>query len=268
MKLIQFIEKNKKAIYASLFCIFMISIIFIWLLYSKTLANINTPWSKNISFSTLKLDENAYGQTEFDAGRINLKPILDKDIETKLDNVIYIDFRVGGNKENDAIEPIYDISLVDLKIDCDLLNPYLKWKLLKNGEELSHGNLDYHFDTIKNGRLVLTPIQEDLKDYNEDKSQYDYYQFYLWISDSCQEEDITKCIGYETQEQLTNKQISGKIEVELYTQTKVELIRTPSEELDTTTCITAISDIATDNETDNIDKIDEQNEEVESKVEN
>lgn len=237
MKIIEFIDKNKKVIYASLFCIFLVSVIFIWLLYSKTLANMNNPWSKNVNFNTLKLDEEAYGYTSFDAGRISLKPILDKDVETKLDNVIYISFRVGGNADNDAEEPIYDIALSDLKIDCNLLSPYLKWKLIKNGKELSHGSLDYHFDTIKKNRLVLTDTQEDLIPYNDDKSQYDYYQFYLWISDSCQEEDITKCPGYETQENLLNKQISGKIEVELYSKTKIDLVRTPSDVLDVTTCI-------------------------------
>ena len=65
----------------------------------------------------------------------------------------------------------------------------------------------------------------------------DYYQFYLWISDSCQEEDISLCHDSVSQENLVGKKISGKVEVELYSEMNTQLIRTPSDVLDTSTCI-------------------------------
>ena len=73
--------------------------------------------------------------------------------------------------------------------------------------------------------------------YNEDKTKYDKYEFYMWLSDSCQEDDLEKCLNQKDQSYLMQKQLKGKIEVELYTENKKELIRTPSEELDASTCI-------------------------------
>ena len=240
MRWLDYFHEHRKVVYTFLFGVFLISIIFIYMLYSNSLASFNHPFTKNTSFSILKLDEEAYGDTFFDSGNVSFRTILDKDIFTNYQNVIMIDFWVGGHSTNDTVDPVYDIALQDLKLDCDLLSPYLKWKLFKNGEELSNGSFDYHFDTIDKGRLVLTPIQQDLKPYSLDKKTYDYYQFYLWLSDSCQEEDITKCQGYESQTQLLGKKISGKIEVELYSQKRVPLVRHPSDVLDTTTCISSL----------------------------
>ena len=237
LKIVTYFQKHKNSVYIGLILVLFISIVFIWLLYSQTLADMNRPFVKNTTFSTLKLDEEAYGNTEFNASNVEFRTILDKDVASKFDNVIYITFRVGGYQDNDAVDPVYDIALQDLKVDCNLLSPYLKWKLLKNGEELSAGSFDYHYDTIKDGRLVLTPIQQDLKDFSLNKSDYDYYQFYLWLSDSCQEEDLALCSNVQTQENLLGKKLSGKIEVELYSQSKNAVVRNPSDEIDRTTCI-------------------------------
>ena len=210
---------------------------FIYFSYFKTFADFTNPFVKNTSFSTLKLDEDAYGSNVFDTSGLDFRPILDKDVDASNDNVIMISFWVGGNKDNNATNPVYDIALQDLNVDCNLLSPYLKWKLIKNGIELSNGSLDYHFDTIKKGRLVLTPIQQELVSYSENKNSYDYYQFYLWISDSCQEDDILLCHDKVTQDDLMGKKISGKVEVELYSDMNVPLVRTPSDELDVSTCV-------------------------------
>ena len=156
-------------------------------------------------------------------------------------NIIKIDFSVAGDKGNtQEKEVIYDIALVDLKIDCELLSPYLKWRLVKNGEEISEGSFDYQFDTITNGRLVLTKYQENLPKYNEEKNGYDNYTFYMWISDSCQD-DLAVCNKKEIIDQtnLLNRKSSGKIEVELNTGSKQRLIRSPRTTLDETTCIKA-----------------------------
>lgn len=196
----------------------------------------------------LRIDEEAYGMTQFDSSNLNLKPIIDQNVEVSLNNIIYIDFYVGGDKTNSATNIVYDIALVDLEVDCDLLSPYLKWKLIKNGEEISNGSFDYRFDTIANGRLVLTTIQQDLKDYNEDKRTYDYYQFYIWISDSCQSGNISDCLfGVEDQSSLLNRKLKGKVEVELYANSKEVLIRKPSDTLHVDTCNSKDGDIDAEN---------------------
>lgn len=194
--------------------------------------------AKSFSSEIILIDEAAYGKTNFDSSNLDLIPILDKNIETNNNNVIKIEFNIGGSKKSNINNIVYDIALVDLKLNCELLSPYVKWKLIKNQTETYEGSLDYKFDTINNGRLVLTPIQQNLKEYNEDKNTYDHYEFYLWLSDSCQEEDLTKCINIaEDQSNLLNKKISGKIEVELYKESKKELVRTPSEVLDLKNCM-------------------------------
>ncbi|MEE3343862.1 MAG: hypothetical protein VZS44_07220 [Bacilli bacterium] len=186
--------------------------------------------------ATIKIDEEAYGDTEFDASNIKLIPILDNEVEIKSDNVIRIDFKVGGNQENsDKIDIIYDLALNELELDCDLISPYVKWKLIKNNEEISTGSLDYKFDTIKDGRLVLTNTQQDLVAYSEDKTDYDNYTFYMWLSDNCQE-DLSQCKNMEEQTNLLNKKLKGKIEIELNTGAKLELKRYPSEELNKEIC--------------------------------
>ena len=188
--------------------------------------------------ATIKIDEEAYGQTEFDASNLSFIPILDNEVETKSDNVIRIDFRVGGDKNNsDKNEIIYDIALNDIKLDCKLISPYVKWKLLKNDEIISSGSLDNKFDTIRDGRLVLTNIQQDLVKYSENKSDYDRYTFFMWISDNCQT-DLDKCKNLPDQTEITNRKISGKIEIELNTGAKVELIRHPSNEINADMCST------------------------------
>ena len=192
---------------------------------------------KNVSTELVGIDEEAYGNNVFDNSNLVFSPILDKDVNKINKNVIYIDFRVGGNKENDDEANVYDIALMDLEVDCELLSPYLKWKLLKNGMLISEGSLDYKFDTIKKGRLVLTPIQQDLKKYSEDKNTYDYYEFYMWVSDSLQSENLLEYEKQELQNNLINKKLKGKIEVQLYGSAKKELVREPSEVLDTNTCI-------------------------------
>ena len=180
----------------------------------------------------IEIDEEAYGDTAFDSTNLKLIPILDKDVEISSDNVIRIDFRVGGGKDNSLKDDIiYNIALNDLKLDCDLISPYLKWKLIKNNNVISTGTLDYKFDTIKDGRIILTNTEEDLVKYSDNKNDYDKYTFYMWLSDSCQDE-LGKCTNIIDQTYLTNKKISGKIEVEISTGQKQTLQRNPSDILD------------------------------------
>ena len=215
-------------------------IVFALLIIGVTYALQSSSLAFQTSTALIQIDETAYGNTSFDSSNLEFKPILDSAVETSTNNVIKIEFKVGGAETNNANNIIYDIALNDLKVNCSLLSPYIKWKLLKNGTEISNGSLDYKFDTIADGRMVLTTIQQDLPDYNAtDKSQYDDYIFYMWFSDSCQSSDLSTCVNnnqLEDQSAMINQNLSGKVEVELYTESKKELVRNPSSTLNTTLC--------------------------------
>lgn len=193
-------------------------------------------FSNNFKLKTIELaiDTDIYGDTNIDSDDIKLLPILDNEVNTNNNNVLKINFKVRGNKNNLVNNIIYDIALVNLDIDCELLTKYLKWELLKNEEIISSGNFSKEFDTIIDDRIVLTNIQQDLKDFSNEP---DNYEFRLWISDSCQNTDISKCQNEENQSNLLNKTISGRIEIELYTGNKSKLERTPTTNDNSNTCI-------------------------------
>lgn len=230
-------QQNKKVIFIE-----VLLIILLLLILGTYAANVMNP-EKSIITKTLRIDEEAYGNNVFDSSNLEFRPILDTNVETETNHIVNINFNVGGSAANDEENIVYDIALVDLEISCELLSKYLKWKLIKNNVEISTGSFDYQFETIKNGRYVLTTIQQDLKDYSEDKTGYDHYEFYLWLSDSCQEEEIEDCVEDEDQSLLMDKKISGKIEVELYADTKKVLVRNPSDELDKSTCVMEDGDL-------------------------
>lgn len=207
------------------------------LVFSVTYANNSSLPVSSMSGSIISIDEEVYESLEFNSNSFGLMPILDKSVNDNNPYVIKLNFLVGGSNKNNIDNIVYDISLKDLEVDCNLLSPYMKWMLIKNDELISEGNLSYKFDTIVNGELVLTPIQQDLKDYNIDKSIYDNYTFYMWLSDSCQEDDLRNCKTAEDQSHLINKKISGKISIDLSVGAKKELVRKPSNTLDTKNCI-------------------------------
>ena len=222
---------NNKLIF--IFC----AVITFGLFFSLTYASdANLPVG-NMAASIVSIDDEVYEKLEFNSNNFELIPILDKFVSDDNVNVIKLNFLVGGSNNNNIDNIIYDLSLKDLKLDCALLSPYMKWKLLKNGEVISFGNLSYEFDTIVDGKLVLTPIQQDLKDYSEDKSTYDNYTFYMWLSDSCQDDNLTNCKGAHDLSGLLNKKISGKISIDLNVGAKKELVRKPSNTLNTKNCI-------------------------------
>lgn len=217
------------------------AVVIILLIIGFTYALITDSLSFNTTTAMIGIDEAVYGSTTFDSSELDFKPILDSTVGTSSseNNVIQIDFNVRGASTNNASDDIiYDIALNDLNVNCTLLSPYIKWKLIKNEtEETWTGSLDYKFDTIENGRLVLTSIQQDLPTSSED---YDQYTFYMWFSDSCQSSDLATCKSNNQladQSALLAQNLAGKIEVELYTKSKKAIERNPSTTLDTSTCL-------------------------------
>lgn len=209
------------------------------LLLGFTYALVNGDITFNVTTAMIGIDESIYGDTTFDSSNLDLKPILDSTVGTSSseNNVMKIEFKVRGASTNNASDNIiYDIALNDLDVNCNLLSPYIKWKLVKNNTDTWTGSLDYRFDTIQDGRLVLTSIQQDLPSNTEN---YDQYVFYMWLSDSCQSSSLETCKDngqLSDQSNLLGKSLSGKIEVELYTGSKKEIIRKPSTSLNESTC--------------------------------
>lgn len=155
----------------------------------------------------------------------SLFPISDSSVATNTENVMRVNFTVKGASSNPTNKDIiYDVILSDLVIDCQLKSPYLKWQLNKNGEKLSEGSFSPTFDTIKDGKLYLTEIQQDLP---TNSSTADSYEFIMWLSESCS--DINNCTQEQAQSNMLNKTISGKIETILYTDSKKELVREPGD---------------------------------------
>ena len=155
----------------------------------------------------------------------SLFPISDSSVATNTENVMRVNFTVKGASSNPTNKDIiYDVILSDLSIDCQLKSPYLKWQLNKNGEKLSEGSFSPTFDTIKEGKLYLTEIQQDLP---SNSSIADSYEFIMWLSESCS--DINNCTQEQDQSNMLNKTISGKIETILYTDSKKALVREPGD---------------------------------------
>ena len=218
-------DKRILSLYIIVICVLVIGVTYALGTYSMGL---------NITTGLIAVDASAYGKTSFDTSKIDFRPILDSEVTTNAENVIKIAFTVGGASTNNNDNIIYDIALADLQIHCNLISSYIKWKLLKDGTDLSSGSLD---KGIKDNRLVLTEEQFDLPDYNASKTGYHNYTFYMWMSDSCQSSNIKQCIDNENdQTNLMGKYFSGRLEVELYTEGKgVTKYRGNSE---TTNCLT------------------------------
>ena len=150
----------------------------------------------------------------------NMLPIADSDVTgpTVSDpRVLKVKFNVSGNDTNPK-NTIYDIALYASEIDCDLRTEDLKWRLYKGTTLKSSGNLSPVFDTMDDGRLVLTNTQENLT------TSTDEYTFLLWISESCTG-DITQCDSSKDQSKYLNKTLNATIKVELSTGTKKKLER-------------------------------------------
>ncbi len=179
----------------------------------------------NVNVTAANIGVDYTGDTTLSTNGTVLIPIADTEIKSEMDdkNVMKISFSVKGKNTNpEDLTVIYDVALKDLgNIDCVFRDKNVKWRLYKDGVQLSEGSLDPGFDIIKDGRLVLTTTQQTLKKSSETA---DNYVFILWISESCTD-DITKCTEAQDQRKYNGKSLSGKIEVELYTEKQQTLKR-------------------------------------------
>ena len=150
-----------------------------------------------------------------------LTPINDSTVNINTtSNVLRITFDVKGASINTGSNIIYDV-LLNLTADCSLKNESVKWNLYKNNNLLTSGSTSPKYDKdVLNGKIMLTDTQQDLVPYSKTA---DKYVFILWMSESCNEEDITKCdISKGLTSDSGGKSISGNIDIRLNSGKKKE----------------------------------------------
>lgn len=143
---------------------------------------------------------------------------------TNSSSVVKFKFWVSGNSSNPN-NSIYDISLNNITMDCELKSPYMKWVLYKNNTLLYNGNFSPTFDIMSNNRMVLTTTQQDLT------PTEDEYLLVLYIEDSCSNSDVSTCTSALDQSSLLGRSFSANIAIETATKTKKTNIRTTGEEV-------------------------------------
>lgn len=222
MKIFDIIKKNTK-LYMVMGVIILLGIIGVTVAITMNDFNaiaINTT-SSTIE-ANVTYDEGANTAEVINNG--NMLPISDElvNIDANDSRILKVKFNVSGATSNPN-DTIYDIAMYFDELDCELRTSDLKWRLYKNSELLNEGSLSPTYDTINNGRLVLTDTQEDLT------SAEDKYTFLLWISEACTG-NITQCDSSMDQSMYLNKTLSGSIKIELSTKSKKKIERITGEE--------------------------------------
>ena len=174
--------------------------------------------SINVNIDTSKL---AIDSMNSNVTNGTLMPINDSTVNINTtSNVLRITFDVKGASTNTGSNIIYDV-LLNLTADCSLKNESVKWNLYKNNNLLTSGSTSPKYDRdVLNGKIILTDTQQDLVKYS---GSADKYVFILWMSESCNEEDITKCdISKGLTSDSGGKSISGNIDIRLNSGKKKE----------------------------------------------
>ena len=174
--------------------------------------------SINVNVDTSKL---AIDSMNANVTNGTLMPINDSTVNINTtSNVLRITFDVKGASTNTGSNIIYD-SILNIDADCSLKNESVKWRLYKNNSLLTSGNTSPKYDKdVLNGKITLTDTQQDLVPYSKTA---DKYVFILWMSESCNEEDITKCdISKGLTSDSGGKSISGNIDIRLNSGKKKE----------------------------------------------
>ena len=174
--------------------------------------------SINVNVDTSKL---AIDSMNANVTNGTLTPIEDSSVNINTtSNVLRITFDVKGASTNTGNNIIYD-AILNIDADCSLKNESVKWRLYKNNNLLTSGNTSPKYDKdVLNGKITLTDTQQDLVKYS---GTADKYVFILWMSESCTEEDITKCdISKGLTSDSGGKSISGNIDIRLNSGKKKE----------------------------------------------
>ena len=181
--------------------------------------------SINVNVDTSKL---AIDSMNANVTNGTLMPINDSTVNINTtSNVLRITFDVKGASTNTGSNIIYD-AILNIDADCTLKNESVKWNLYKNNNLLTSGTTSPKYDKdVLKGKIMLTDTQQDLVPYSKTA---DKYVFILWMSESCNEEDITKCdISKGLTSDSGGKSISGNIDIRLNSGKKKENRRESSD---------------------------------------
>lgn len=216
MNIKKLIKNNTKFI---ILMIFVITLGIIGMAYAITIGDFNP-----IGINTTVAEINAViGYEDGSDGNITstgtLLPISDTlvTLNTTDTRVLKVTFNVTGASSNPE-NTIYDISLRNINMDCELKSSDVKWRLYKESTKLTEGSFSPTFDTMTDNRMVLTEIQEDLT------TNTSTYTLLIWISESCTG-NITTCNATPSQNKYLNKTLTASIKVELSTKSKKTLVR-------------------------------------------
>ena len=174
--------------------------------------------SINVNVDTSKL---AIDNMNASVSNGTLMPINDSSVNINTtSNVLRITFDVKGASTNTGNNIIYD-AILNIDADCSLKNESVKWNLYKNNNLLTSGSTSPKYDRdVLNGKITLTDTQQDLVPYSKTA---DKYVFILWMSESCNKEDITKCdLSNALTSDSGGKSISGNIDIRLNSGKKKE----------------------------------------------
>ena len=174
--------------------------------------------SINVNVDTSKL---AIDSMNANVTNGTLTPIEDSTVNINTtSNVLRITFDVKGASTNTGNNIIYD-AILNIDADCTLKNENIKWNLYKNNNLLTSGTTSPKYDkNVLGGKITLTDTQQDLVKYS---GTADKYVFILWMSESCNEEDITKCdLSNALTSDSGGKSISGNIDIRLNSGKKKE----------------------------------------------
>ena len=167
--------------------------------------------SINVNVDTSKL---AIDSMNANVTNGTLTPIEDSTVNINTtSNVLRITFDVKGASTNTGNNIIYD-AILNIDADCSLKNENIKWNLYKNNNLLTSGTTSPKYDKdVLNGKITLTDTQQDLVKYSDTA---DKCVFILWMSESCNEEDITKCdLSNALTSDSGGQSISGNIDIRL-----------------------------------------------------
>lgn len=139
--------------------------------------------------------------------------------------VVKYKFWISGSSANPN-NSIYDISLNNITMDCELKNTYFKWVLYKNNTLLYSGNFSPTFDVMDNNRMVLTTTQQDLT------TTEDEYLLAIYIEEACS--NFSTCTNPVDQSSMFGKSFSASIGIETASKSKKTNTRTTGSALSCT----------------------------------
>lgn len=235
----------KKLIKSNIKLLIVIGVIILITVVGTTLALTLRFNSTNVDITTANIKVNIRYEKDEEGNDINKVSSIGSLIPIELDssnidnainsnNVLKYKFWISGDLKNPS-NTIYDLSLNNIIMDCELKSPYVKWILYKNNKLLYDGNFSPEFDSMPNNRMILTNTEEDLN------TSEDEYLLVIYIEEACSNSKLNSCSAIEDQSSLLGRSFSAEIGIETSTNEKKENVRSTSEKVSCTEGNTSVN---------------------------